>query len=134
MEVSKDMWRTMLLPHLSRHTKQYITLIVVGTITYRIFNAILVPRQLRHLPKASTIGWFWSVLKGESADVRCDRLLMPQMQDHGLCLKYTMGRWTVAVGDPILLQAVLRDVATFPKEENVSLDPVIVNFGFMIIG
>ncbi|CDH60345.1 cytochrome p450 [Lichtheimia corymbifera JMRC:FSU:9682] len=116
----------MLLPHLSRHTKQYVALIVAGTITYRLFNAILVPRQLRHLPKASTIGWFWSVLKGESADVRCDRLLMPQMQEHGLCLKYTMGRWTVAVGDPILLQAVLRDVATFPKEENVSLDPDLI--------
>lgn len=43
-----------------------------------------------------------------------------------------MGRWTVSVGDPILLQTVLKDVETFPKEENVSFDPVTQCVSFFL--
>ena len=107
-----------------RHPKTFTLSCGLLTIIYKISKALLVPYQLWHIPRVNTIDWFWSSMKGESADVRSERLLMPLMNEHGLCTKYMMGRWTVTIGDPILLQQMLKDSKTFPKEVNASLDPV----------
>lgn len=37
-----------------------------------------------------------------------------------------IGRWTVTVGDPVLLQAMLKDVETFPKAQHINLDPDLI--------
>lgn len=107
--------------------RKYVAIIasILGTslIVKSFWRALVVPRPLRHLPKVSTIGWFLSVIKGESYDTRIKKLVLPMMDKHGLCLKYIMGRWLVAVGDPVLLQQILKDVETYPKEQ-VSMSPV----------
>ncbi|KAI9266245.1 hypothetical protein EDC94DRAFT_486221, partial [Helicostylum pulchrum] len=51
---------------------------------WRVF---VVPSELAHIPKVNTIGWFWSVVMGESYDKRMQRLMLPIMNEHGLCLK-----------------------------------------------
>ena len=98
----------------------------VAILAYKTSKAVLIPRQLSHLPCVNSVDLFWSHVTGESADLRSQRLLLKLMTEHGLCIKYMMGRWTVTVGDPLLLQHLLRDPKTFPKEVNASLDPVIV--------
>jgi hypothetical protein len=85
--------------------------------------AFVVPKELSHIPKVNTVGWFWSVLTGESNDTRIKKLMLPMMNEHGLCLKYIMGRWVLTVGDPILLQQLLKDVETYPKEQ-ITMSPV----------
>ena len=105
--------------------KMAILTVISVSVLRRLLAMFVVPRSLRHLPKVSTLAWFWSVLCGESADVRM-RLLMPAMAKHGLCLKYLMGSWTVGVGDPILLQQILKDVDAFPKYTSKTLDPNLI--------
>ncbi|GAA5805405.1 hypothetical protein HPULCUR_010921 [Helicostylum pulchrum] len=89
---------------------------------WRVF---VVPSELAHIPKVNTIGWFWSVVMGESYDKRMQRLMLPIMNEHGLCLKYIMGRRNLTVGDPELLQILLKDVDTYPKEQ-VTMSPDLI--------
>jgi hypothetical protein len=89
----------------------------------RLVQAIIVPKHLRHIPKVNTLKWFWSVVIGESHDVRTRRLMLPLMNKHGLCLKYIMGTWALTVADPVYLQMLLKDIETFPKLQ-VTMDPV----------
>ncbi|KAI9484646.1 cytochrome P450 [Zychaea mexicana] len=112
--------------YLERHPRKFVLTVGLLTLAYKISKAVVVPPRLWHLPRVSSIAWFWSIIKGESVDVRSERLLMSLMDEHGLCLKYQMGRWTVTVGDPTLLQEVLKDVRTFPKQVNASLDPDLI--------
>ncbi|KAI9264061.1 hypothetical protein BDA99DRAFT_416165, partial [Phascolomyces articulosus] len=57
------------------------------TILYKISKIIIVPLPMWHIPRVSTIDWFWSIIKGESVDMRSKRLLMSLMDKHGLCSK-----------------------------------------------
>lgn len=111
----------------NKNSKLYwsVILSLLGT-SYMVksfWRMMVVPKHLAHIPKVSSLPWFWSILKGESHDVRMKKLMLPTINEYGLCLKYILGRWTVTVGDPILLQVLLKDVYTFPKEQ-VSMDPV----------
>ncbi|KAL0140400.1 cytochrome P450 [Mucor lusitanicus] len=121
---------TKLLPVIQdKNSKLYWSLLLslLGT-SYMIksfWRMMVVPKHLAHIPKVSSLPWFWSILKGESHDVRMKKLMLPTINEHGLCLKYILGRWTVTVGDPILLQILLKDVYTFPKEQ-VSMDPDLI--------
>lgn len=117
----KVIWRS----HLS-HRSWRALYVALGLMAILIRPYFVVPRNLRHLPKVSTVEWFLSVLRGESSDVRSERLVLPLIQKHGLCLKYMIGRWTVTVGDPVLLQAMLKDVETFPKAQHINLDPDLI--------
>ncbi|RCI04939.1 cytochrome P450-dit2 [Rhizopus stolonifer] len=109
--------------------RRYLALLVsLASCSYIVktfWRAFVVPKALRHLPKVNTLSWFWSVIKGESHDVRVKKLMMPHMNEHGLCLKYILGRWTLTVGDPILLQKLLKDIDTYPKEQ-ISMDPDLI--------
>jgi hypothetical protein len=87
------------------------------------WHVFVVPKELRHIPRVHTLLWFWSIVRGDSHDVRTKKLMMPLMNQYGLCLKYILGRWTLTVGDPTLLQALLKDIETYPKEQ-VTMDPV----------
>ncbi|KAI7851853.1 hypothetical protein BDC45DRAFT_428683, partial [Circinella umbellata] len=69
------------------HPKIFVLSWGLLTITYKISKAIIVPYRLWHIPRVNTISWFWSSLKGESADVRSEKLLMSLMAEHGLCTK-----------------------------------------------
>ncbi|KAI8150286.1 hypothetical protein BJV82DRAFT_662368 [Fennellomyces sp. T-0311] len=109
-----------------RNPRLTVLAFCVLTMAYQIRKAVLVPRKLRHLPRVNSVDLLWSHLKGDSVDVRSEQLLMGLMKEHGLCLKYMMGRWTLTVGDPLLLQTLLRDPKTFPKEVNASLDPDLI--------
>lgn len=113
-----------------KNSKLYWSAIVslLGTayMVKSFWRMMVVPKHLAHIPKVSSLPWFWSILKGESHDVRMKKLMLPIINEHGLCLKYILGRWTVTVGDPILLQILLKDVYTFPKEQ-VSMDPVSIS-------
>lgn len=126
---------TSYLPSSSADRKKYIAIVAsilgISYIVKTFWRAFVVPRSLRHIPKVSTIDWFLSVIKGESYDTRIKRLVLPMMNEHGLCLKYIMGRWLVAVGDPVLLQQILKDVETYPKEQ-VSMSPVSVIFNLAV--
>ncbi|KAG1139925.1 hypothetical protein G6F37_008607 [Rhizopus arrhizus] len=100
--------------------------ILTSSILYqKLSNAIFVPKQLQHIPKVNTLQWFWSVLIGESHDVRVKRLVLPIMNKYGLCLKYVMGNWTLTVADPHYLQMLLKDVKSFPKIQ-VAMDPDLI--------
>lgn len=107
--------------------KKYMALILsVLSTSYLVktfWRALVVPKELAHIPKVDTIGWFWSVITGESNDTRIQKLMLPLMNQYGLCLKYIMGRWVLTVGDPHLLQQLLKDVETYPKEQ-VNMSPV----------
>ncbi|KAI9487371.1 MAG: hypothetical protein EXX96DRAFT_75205, partial [Benjaminiella poitrasii] len=106
--------------------RYYLTLFlsVIGSSYFMksVWKALVVPKHLRHIPKVSTIPWLLSILRGDSHDVRVKKLMLPLMNQHGLCLKYIMGRWVLTVGDPRLLQLLLKDVYTYPKEQ-VTMDP-----------
>ncbi|EPB83718.1 hypothetical protein HMPREF1544_09512 [Mucor circinelloides 1006PhL] len=113
----------------NKNSKLYwgVILSLLGT-SYMVksfWRMMVVPKHLAHIPKVSSLPWFWSILKGESHDVRMKKLMLPTINEYGLCLKYILGRWTVTVGDPILLQVLLKDVYTFPKEQ-VSMDPDLI--------
>lgn len=105
-----------------------IVLSAVGTsyVVKSFWRVFVVPKHLAHIPKVNSLPWFWSILKGESHDVRMKKLMLPTINQYGLCLKYILGRWTLTVGDPILLQILLKDVYTFPKEQ-ISMDPVRIH-------
>lgn len=105
-----------------------IILSAVGTsyVVKSFWRVFVVPKHLAHIPKVNSLPWFWSILKGESHDVRMKKLMLPTINQYGLCLKYILGRWTLTVGDPILLQILLKDVYTYPKEK-ISMDPVSIH-------
>ncbi|KAI8391075.1 uncharacterized protein BYT42DRAFT_181187 [Radiomyces spectabilis] len=111
-------------PALFRHRWiAVVSVISALSVLQRIYSTLRVPKQLRHLPKVSTFGWFLSVFRGDPADIRLTQWVMPTVEQHGICLKYYLGRWTVTVGDPLLLQAMLKNVNAFPKEDKARLDP-----------
>ncbi|KAI9360185.1 hypothetical protein BD770DRAFT_318904 [Pilaira anomala] len=128
--ISKKYWQ-----HLIGLNKSSIKLInqkhiliasVFGTtcwIVKSLWRVFIVPTQLAHIPKVNTFDWFWSVARGESHDIRMKRLVMPLIEKHGLCLKYVMGKWILTVGDPVLLQTLLKDIEAYPKEPAV-MSPV----------
>lgn len=100
-----------------------LSLLGAGYMVKSFWRMFVVPKHLAHIPKVNSLPWFWSILKGESHDVRMKKLMLPTINQYGLCLKYILGRWTLTVGDPVLLQILLKDVYTYPKEQ-VSMDPV----------
>jgi hypothetical protein len=107
--------------------RQYLVLLIslLGSsfILRKLWHALVVPKNLRHIPRVNTVKWFWSVIVGENYDIRVHKLVLPLMNEHGLCLKYALGSWQLNVGDPQLLQILLRDVEKFPKIQ-VIMDPV----------
>ncbi|KAI9278007.1 cytochrome P450 [Sporodiniella umbellata] len=106
----------------------YILLVSIwasGYVYRKLAPVFFVPRALSHLPKVNTLRWFWSVLIGESHDVRSQKLVMPLMNQHGLCLKYLMGRWSLTVAEPRYLQVLLKDMETFPKLK-IAMDPDLI--------
>lgn len=109
--------------------RQYLILLasVLGSsyMLKKLWRALVVPKNLRHIPRVNTLKWFWSVMIGENYDVRVHKLILPLMNEHGLCLKYALGTWQLTVGDPQLLQTLLRDMERFPKIQ-VSMDPVSI--------
>ncbi|KAI8969265.1 hypothetical protein BDF20DRAFT_801870, partial [Mycotypha africana] len=52
-----------------------------------LWKALVVPKHLRHIPKVNSLRWFWSIMIGESHDVRIKKLMLPLIAEHGLCLK-----------------------------------------------
>ncbi|CEP06874.1 hypothetical protein [Parasitella parasitica] len=104
-----------------------IILSLLGTsyVVKSFWRVFVVPKHLAHIPKVNSLPWFWSIIKGESHDVRMKKLMLPTINQYGLCLKYILGRWTLTVGDPILLQMLLKDVYTYPKEK-ISMDPDLI--------
>lgn len=107
--------------------RYYVTILIslVGSSCFlKVFwRVFVVPKELRHIPRVHALSWFWSIIRGDSHDIRTKKLMLPLMNQYGLCLKYILGRWTLTVGDPILLQTLLKDVETYPKEQ-VAMDPV----------
>ncbi|ORE01264.1 cytochrome P450 [Rhizopus microsporus var. microsporus] len=102
----------------------------IGSVLVRkLVQAIIVPKHLRHIPKVNTLQWFWSVVIGESHDVRTRRLMLPLMNKHGLCLKYVMGTWALTVADPVYLQMLLKDIEMFPKLQDLILTNNEPNMG-----
>ncbi|KAI7898138.1 uncharacterized protein BX663DRAFT_421181, partial [Cokeromyces recurvatus] len=69
----------------------YLTLllsILGGSYLIKAFwKAVVVPNHLRHIPKVDTIPWFLSIIKGDSHDIRVKKLMLPLINQHGLCLK-----------------------------------------------
>ncbi|CEG83885.1 hypothetical protein RMATCC62417_17751 [Rhizopus microsporus] len=116
-----------LIKDLSKRQLYALTLSAfIGSVLVRkLVQAIIVPKHLRHIPKVSTLQWLWSVVIGESHDVRTRRLMLPLMNKHGLCLKYVMGTWALTVADPVYLQMLLKDIETFPKLQ-VTMDPDLI--------
>ncbi|RCI03661.1 cytochrome P450-dit2 [Rhizopus stolonifer] len=99
---------------------------LAGSALYRkLIHIFFAPRALRHIPKVNTFQWFWSILIGESHDVRVKKLVLPIMNQHGLCLKYIMGHWSLTVADPQYLQVLLKDMETFPKIQ-MAMDPDLI--------
>ncbi|CEI87192.1 hypothetical protein RMCBS344292_01611 [Rhizopus microsporus] len=118
---------SVLIKDLSKRQLYALTLSAfIGSVLVRkLVQAIIVPKHLRHIPKVNTLQWFWSVVIGESHDVRTRRLMLPLMNKHGLCLKYAMGTWALTVADPVYLQMLLKDIETFPKLQ-VTMDPDLI--------
>ncbi|KAI8577964.1 hypothetical protein K450DRAFT_249249 [Umbelopsis ramanniana AG] len=60
-----------------------------------------------------------SMIKGSSPSERSREFIMPIIEEHGICLKYQLGKWTVVVADYDELKPFLKDINTFPKRHMV---------------
>lgn len=81
---------------------------------------VLVPQQLRHLPRVPVLPLLWSYLRGESDDERIRRLILPfaTEKNEELVLVWALGRWVVHILD---LQVRDRRVAMNSIEHDHSL-------------
>jgi hypothetical protein len=88
-------------------------------ISRTVYNVFIPPKKLRHIPRASSSALILSMMKGSSPSERAREFFMPIIEEHGLCLKYQLGRWTVIVADYEELKPFLKDINTFPKKHMI---------------
>jgi hypothetical protein len=84
-----------------------------------VYNVFVPPRKLRHIPRASSSALILSMIKGSSPSERSRKFFMPIIEQHGICLKYQLGKWTVVVADYEELKPFLKNISTFPKKHMV---------------
>lgn len=85
-------------------------------ISRTVYNVFIPPKKLRHIPRASSSALILSMMKGSSPSERAREFFMPIIEEHGVCLKYHLGRWVVIVADYEELKPFLKDINTFPKK------------------
>lgn len=85
-------------------------------ISRKIYNVFIPPKNLRHIPRASSSSLILSMMKGSSPSERAREFFMPIIEEHGVCLKYQFGRWIVVVADYEELKPYLKDINTYPKK------------------
>ncbi|KAG2181485.1 hypothetical protein INT44_008298 [Umbelopsis vinacea] len=81
-----------------------------------VYNIFIPPRKLRHIPRASSSAMILSMMKGSSPSERAREIVMPIIEEHGICLKYQLGKWTVIIADYDELKPFLKNINTFPKK------------------
>ncbi|KAJ9064224.1 hypothetical protein DSO57_1032700 [Entomophthora muscae] len=59
---------------------------------------LAVPRELKHVPAISLIAILASMLKGESFELRFERLLRPILEKTGAARVWNQGGWELVVG------------------------------------
>lgn len=66
-----------------------------------------VPASIAHMPEVSLCAFLLSFLRGESVDVRFDRLFRPKLAKHGYARTWTQGRWEIVISDAAMAKEVL---------------------------
>jgi hypothetical protein len=92
-----------------------------GALTYyvarNVYNVLVPPKRLRHIPRPSQVAWIRSYFEGSSPSDRARQHLIPIIEEHGLCLKYQHGHWTILIADYEKLKPFLKDTNVFPKKQ-----------------
>ncbi|KAI0346712.1 cytochrome P450 [Trametopsis cervina] len=80
---------------------------------------VIVPPELRHLPRVPVLPLLWSYLTVEAEDKRLRRLVLPFLNEKGeeVVLVWALGRWMVHILDHKLATEVFADIDRFPKED-----------------
>jgi hypothetical protein len=93
-----------------------VTVALAYYVARTVYNVFTPPKKLRHIPRPSSTAWMRSILRGSSPSERARKFIMPLIEEHGVCLRYQMGKWVVVVADIELIKPFLRDIKTFPKK------------------
>lgn len=92
-----------------------------GALTYyvasKVYRVFVPPKRLRQIPRPSQYDWMKSLMQKTSPSDRARQLLIPLIEEHGLCLKYQFGEWLILIADYDKLKPFLKDTTTFPKRQ-----------------
>jgi hypothetical protein len=92
-----------------------------GALTYyfakSVYRVFVPPKKLRHFPRPSQYDWMKLLIEKSSPSDRARKLLIPLIEEHGLCLKYQHGEWIILIADYDKLKLFLKDTTAFPKKQ-----------------
>ncbi|KAJ9079993.1 hypothetical protein DSO57_1029735 [Entomophthora muscae] len=100
-----------------------LSVLLVLFLVYKTCITLAVPRELKHVPAISLIAILASMLKGESFELRFERLLRPILEKTGVARVWNQGGWELVVGDAKQTKEILAKVDVYLKrrEEDINL-------------
>ncbi|KAG2187289.1 hypothetical protein INT44_004974 [Umbelopsis vinacea] len=107
-----------ILPYIKRRSPlTFITAAVAAFFSYQVYNAIQVPKNLRHIPAVSYWKFMKSALSGEGVDVRAQNVILPVLakSPNGMYLRPNRLGWTIGVANPAAMKTLFLRTSEFPK-------------------
>ncbi|KAJ9056367.1 hypothetical protein DSO57_1033882 [Entomophthora muscae] len=96
----------------------YIAAVAVLVLAYKLYLLFSVPEELKDVPAIPIGATMASMLRGESFDVRFERLIRPALAKTGMARTWNQGRWDLAVGDIQQTKEILAKSDTFLKQRD----------------
>ncbi|KAG2187290.1 hypothetical protein INT44_004975 [Umbelopsis vinacea] len=123
-----------IIPYVKRRSPHtYIAAAVVAFLSYQVYNAVRVPRNLRHIPAVPYWKYMKSALSGEGIDVRAQKVILPVLakSPNGIYLRPNEFGWTVAIASPAAMKTLFLRTDDYPKHSsfNKNMESLAVRFG-----
>ncbi|KAJ2955887.1 hypothetical protein NQZ79_g8174 [Umbelopsis isabellina] len=113
-----EKYRTLLMNNeilpLSKQSKaSYITGAIVLYLSIKVYSIFAYPSNLRHIKRMPVFTWLSSLIKGETAIQRTQRLLIPIWEEgNGMIAIYDQSGWTINVSNPEAVKTILYKTGT----------------------
>lgn len=101
------------LPFTKLSKATYITGAIVLYVVVKVYSIFAYPSNLKHIKRMSVLTWLSSLIKGETAIQRTQRLLVPMWEEsNGLIAIYDQSGWTINVSNPEAVKTILYKTGT----------------------
>ncbi|KAJ9079996.1 hypothetical protein DSO57_1029739 [Entomophthora muscae] len=111
-----------------------ITSISTLLLAYTLYKIFSVPDAIKDVPAISLTATLSSMLRGESFDLRFEKLIRPALTKSGIARLWNQGHWELLFGDAKQAKEILTNTREFPKrkEDDINLTRTLISkaFGF----
>jgi hypothetical protein len=97
------------LPYVKRRSPHtFIAAAVAAFLSYQAYQAVQVPKNLRHIPAVSYWKYMKSALSGEGVDLRAQNIILPVLakSPNGIYLRPNRLGWTIGVANPAAMKTL----------------------------